>query len=162
MSVRIILDDDDLERADAVAAAWASRNLPDRFAIGSGGGLAALDARARRYVLSRRAEIAVAFYTGEPWNPDGNGADVGDRTEVRYRLERERDLPYNRRRDHAERRYVLAWWGGDERTFELVGWCEGSYAMENGRPVPAWREPGATCVSWRALRPAEEIAGVFR
>lgn len=156
--VSVTLPLDDLERIDEIALAWAARELPDRFAIGSGGGLAARGARERRYVLSRRAEAAVALYTRLPWNAgDPELPDVGDDLEVRYRHERGRDLPFNTRRDHAERRYVLAWPGRDDRSFELVGWCRGAFAVLEGSPVPAWKEPGASCVRWRALRPISEL-----
>lgn len=157
---RVVLEPADTARADAVALEWAARELPDRFAIGSGGGLAALGARERRYVLSRRAEVAVELFTGLPWNAGAPDLpDVGDDVEVRYRHERGRDLPYNTRRDHSDRRYVLVWpAAGDGITFELVGWTRGAHAILAGRTVPAWREPGATCVPWRALRPISELS----
>lgn len=92
------------------------------------------------HIESACAELAVALVTGRPWSgenvlglpPFDGGADVGERTEVRW-VAPSGDLHLNidARRDHGERLYVLV--SGFAPTYEIHGYLLGRDAAR-----PEW------------------------
>lgn len=77
------------------------------------------------------AELAVASYTGLPWNEgDENRADVGNRIEVRHTRVSHHPLrihPFDRTK--ATHAFVLA--EGEAPYFRLIGWASGARAMSD-------------------------------